>query len=199
MNEKCLLGEVFSAQLTNHRSLRWIAARMDEREATVRRELALLRKEGLVTGSASRPRLTKKGRSRIKVVFTGGGNEIIHPGHLYTMEQAKSLGDVLVVVLARSSTIRRRKGREPVAKESDRLALMSSLRLVDAAILGARGSIYQTLERVGPDVVALGYDQHHAEKDIRREASMRRMRLRVVRLKAMDPSIKTSKIVAEFI
>jgi len=199
LKEKRLLGEVFSAQLTNHRSLRWIAARMDEREATVRRELALLRKEGLVTGSASRPRLTKKGRSRIKVVFTGGGYEIIHPGHLYTMEQAKSLGDVLVVVLARSSTIRRRKGREPVAKESDRLALMSSLRLVDAAILGARGSIYQTLERVGPDVVALGYDQHHAEKDIRREASMRRMRLRVVRLKAMDPSIKTSKIVAEFI
>ena len=199
MKEKRLLGEVFSAQLTNHCSLRWIAARMDEREATVRRELALLRKEGLVTGSASRPRLTKKGRSRIKVVFTGGGYEIIHPGHLYTMEQAKSLGDVLVVVLARSSTIRRRKGREPVAKESDRLALMSSLRLVDAAILGARGSIYQTLERVGPDVVALGYDQHHAEKDIRREASMRRMRLRVVRLKAMDPSIKTSKIVAEFI
>jgi len=199
LKEKRLLGEVFSAQLTNHCSLRWIAARMDEREATVRRELALLRKEGLVTGSASRPRLTKKGRSRIKVVFTGGGYEIIHPGHLYTMEQAKSLGDVLVVVLARSSTIRRRKGREPVAKESDRLALMSSLRLVDAAILGARGSIYQTLERVGPDVVALGYDQHHAEKDIRREASMRRMRLRVVRLKAMDPSIKTSKIVAEFI
>ena len=199
MKEKRLLGEVFSAQLTNHRSLRWIAARMDEREATVRRELALLRKEGLVTGSASRPRLTKKGRSRIKVVFTGGGYEIIHPGHLYTMEQAKSLGDVLVVVLARSSTIRRRKGREPVAKESDRLALVSSLRLVDAAVLGARGSIYQTLERVGPDVVALGYDQHHAEKDIRREASMRRMRLRVVRLKAMDPSIKTSKIVAEFI
>jgi len=199
LKEKRLLGEVFSAQLTNHRSLRWIAARMDEREATVRRELALLRKEGLVAGSASRPRLTKKGRSRIKVVFTGGGYEIIHPGHLYTMEQAKSLGDVLVVVLARSSTIRRRKGREPVAKESDRLALVSSLRLVDAAVLGARGSIYQTLERVGPDVVALGYDQHHAEKDIRREASMRRMRLRVVRLKAMDPSIKTSKIVAEFI
>jgi len=199
LKEKRLLSEVFSAQLTNHCSLRWIAARMDEREATVRRELALLRKEGLVTGSASRPRLTKKGRSRIKVVFTGGGYEIIHPGHLYTMEQAKSLGDVLVVVLARSSTIRRRKGREPVAKESDRLTLMSSLRLVDAAILGARGSIYQTLERVGPDVVALGYDQHHAEKDIKREASMRRMRLRVVRLKAMDPSIKTSKIVAEFI
>lgn len=198
MREKRLLGEVFAARLTN-RGLGWIAARMDESVATARRELALMRKKGLVAGSPSRPRLTKKGRSRIRVVFTGGGFEIIHPGHLYIIEQAKSLGDVLVVVLARSSTIRRRKGREPVAKEPDRLALMSSLRLVDAAILGGEGSIYQTMEKVGPDVVALGYDQHHAEKDIKKEASKRRMRLRVVRLKAMDPNMKTSKIVAEFI
>jgi len=199
LREKRLLGEVFCARLMNRRSPGWIAARMDESEAAVARELSLLRKKGLVAGSASRPRLTGKGRSEIRVVFMGGGFEIIHPGHLYTIEQAKSLGDVLVIVLARSSTIRKRKGREPVAKEPERLALMSSLRLVDAAILGAKGSIYQTMERVWPDVVALGYDQHHAERDILEEAAKRHMRLKVVRLKAMDPDVKTSKIVAEFI
>jgi cytidyltransferase-like protein len=172
---------------------------MDESEAVVKRQLASLRRKGLIGGSASRPYLTERGRRRIKVVFIGGGFEIIHPGHLYTIEQAKRLGDVLTVVLARSSTIRRRKGREPVAKEPDRLALMSSLRPVDAAILGGKGDIYQTLEKVGPDVVALGYDQHHAENDIKHEAFRRGMRLKVVRLKAMDPDVKTSKIVAEFI
>jgi cytidyltransferase-like protein len=198
LNEKLLLGEVFSAGLTKHNDLDGIARRLGESKAAVEGQLSALRKKGLIWGSASRPQLTEKGRRRIRVVFNGGGFEIIHPGHLYTIEQAKKLGDVLVVVLARSSTIRKRKGREPVAREPDRLALMSSLRQVDAAILGVEGSIYETLERVKPDVVALGYDQHHAEKDIRREARRRGIRLKVVRLKARDMDIKTSKILAEF-
>lgn len=154
---------------------------------------------GLVSGSASRPRLTEKGRRRIKVIFTGGSFEIMHPGHLYTVEQAKKMGDVLIVVLARSSTIRKRKGREPVANEHERLALMSSLRQVDAAIVGVEGSIYESMEKVCPDVVALGYDQYHAEEDIRREAVERGMRLKVVRLKALNTDFKTSKILAEFV
>ncbi len=198
MNEKKLLGEVFCAKLTK-RSSGSIAKRVGESEAVLGRQLALLRKKGLIVGSSSRPRLTEKGRSRIRVVFTGGSYEIIHPGHLFTLQQAKKLGDVLVLVLARSSTIRKRKGREPVAQETDRLALMSSLRQVDAAILGVKGSIYVTLDRVKPDVVALGYDQYHAEEEIRREARKRGMRLKVVRLAAQDFDIKTSKILAEFI
>jgi len=197
--EKKLLGEVFCATLTNNPSPRRIAERAGESEAEVERQLALLRRKGLVAGSTSRPRLTGRGRKRIRVVFTGGGFEIVHPGHLYTIEQAKKLGDVLVLILARSSTIRKRKGREPVAREADRLALMSSLRQVDAAILGVKGSIYETLERVKPDVVALGYDQHHQEREIKQEAVRRGMHLKVVRLGALNLDIKTSKILAAFI
>lgn len=199
MKEKKLLCEVFCAALTNRHDGKAIASRLGESDMAVERELASLRKKGLVAGSKSRPRLTDKGRSRIKVVFTGGGYEIIHPGHLYTIEEAKKLGDVLVLVLARNTTIRKRKGREPVASETDRLALMSSLRQVDAAILGSEGSIYETLERVKPDVVALGYDQHHVEAEIVSEAKKRGMRVKVVRLSALDVDIKTSKILAEFI
>lgn len=199
MDNKRLLGEVFCAELTNRRGTSRIARRLNESEAEVRRQLSSLKRKGLVAGSASRPRLTEKGRKRIRVIFTGGSFEIMHPGHLYTIEQAKRLGDVLVAVLARSSTIRARKGREPVAQEPERLALMSSMRQVDAAILGVEGSIYETMEKVGPDVVALGYDQYHAEEDIRREAVKRGMRLKVVRLKALNTDFKTSKILAEFI
>ena len=199
MDEKKFLGEVFCANLTNHRSSGHIAKRLGETKTVVERQLTLLRKKGLVAGSPSSPRLTEKGRRKIKVVFTGGSYEIVHPGHLYTIEQAKKLGDVLVLVLARSSTIRKRKGREPVTQEADRLALTSSLRQVDAAILGVKGSIYETLQRVKPDVVALGYDQYHAETDIRREARKRGMHLKVARLAALDFDVKTSKILAEFI
>jgi glycerol-3-phosphate cytidylyltransferase-like family protein len=76
---------------------------------------------------------------------------------------------------------------------------MSSLRQVDVALLGGKGSIYDTMEKVGPDIVALGYDQYHSEKDILKEAKKRGMKLKVVRLKAKDHDAKTSKILAEFI
>ena len=199
MKEKKLLAEVFCARLSNRRNGESIARRLGESEPLVEQQLASLRKKGLVTGGKLRPHLTEKGRRRIKVVFTGGGYEIVHPGHLYTIREAKKLGDVLVLTLARNSTIRKHKGREPVASESDRLALMSSLRQVDAAILGSEHSIYDTLERVKPDVVALGYDQYHQETEIVNEAKKRGMRLRVVRLPSLDTDVKTSKILAEFI
>lgn len=199
MREKQLLGEIYSARLSGRDGPAAIARRLCESRTAVELRLSAARRKGLIGGSASKPHLTQKGRKRIKVVFIGGGFEIIHPGHLFTIEQAKRLGDVLVVVLARNSTIRKRKRRAPVASEEDRLALMSSLRPVDAAILGVEGDIYETLERVRPDVVALGYDQHHAEREIKREAAARGIRLRVVRLKALDSDVKTSKILAEFI
>jgi len=198
LNEKRFLGAVFSLQLLGGRAVvKDVAARTgcDIREAdsiATRLELkGLLRKDG------SEVFLTEKGRRAIKVVFIGGGFEIIHPGHIYTVDQAKGLGDVLVAVVARDSTIRRRKGREPVAGEADRVGLLSSLRQVDAAILGVEGDIYRTLQKVGPDVVALGYDQHHAESEILSEAARRGMHLRVVRLDTHHPKIKTTRLLRE--
>jgi FAD synthetase len=199
MKEKRLLAEVYSANLTNRGGSKAIARRLGETESKVRNELSQLMKAGLVEGTLERPRLTQQGRRKIKVIFVGGSFEIIHTGHLYALEQARRMGDVLAVVLARDSTIRKRKGREPVTHEEGRLALMSSLRLVDAAIIGVEGNIYESMEKIGPDVVTLGYDQYHSEKDIRLEAKKRGMRLKVVRLKAKDFDAKTSKILAEFI
>lgn len=199
MDEKRLLGEIFAADLTERDGLSSIAGRMGETEEKLRRQLHSLKKRGLVEGSMHRMRLTAKGRRRIRVVFLGGSFEIIHPGHLYLLRQAKALGDALVVVLARSSTIRTRKGREPVTPEPDRLELMASLRAVDAAILGSEGSIYETVERVRPDVVALGYDQYHSEEDVKRESARRGIPVEVVRLEALNTDEKTSKILKEFI
>jgi cytidyltransferase-like protein len=132
------------------------------------------------------------------VVFIGGGFEVIHLGHLYTIEKAKALGDVLIVSVARDSTIRKRKKREPVAKEEERVKLLSSMRQVDAAILGVEGDIYETLEKVAPDVVALGYDQYHMETEVAKEAARRGMKIRVVRLDSPYPNVKTSSLLNEF-
>jgi cytidyltransferase-like protein len=197
LGRKQLLGAVFAASLGGTPTVGGIAQRLGVSRRSVEADLVELRKAGLVQ---TRPRLglTRRGRKAIRVVFIGGGFEVIHRGHLYTIQKAKGLGDVLVVSVARDSTIRRRKKREPVCPESARVELMSSLRQVDVAILGVEGDIYETLERVRPDMVALGYDQHHAESEISSEAKKRGMDLEVVRLDSPYPDMKTSSLLADF-
>ncbi len=197
MKETRLLGTVFALGLTGGATVDAVAERLQAEPAEVRRALSGLRSRGLVKQRGEGFDLTEKGRSALRVVFIGGGFEVIHSGHLYTINQARRLGDVLVVVVARDSTIRRRKGREPVSDQDERVSLLSSLRQVDAAVLGAEGDIYRSLEKVRPDVVALGYDQHHAESEIQREGSRRGLRLEVVRLGAVKPGVKTTKLLSE--
>ena len=104
-------------------------------------------------------RLTRKARFLFKVVLTGGVFDVIHPGHIHMLREASGHGDILVVVLARDSTVKKRKQRPPLNPERDRLEVVSSLRLVDAAILGSTRSFLETLSKVGPDTIFLGHDQ----------------------------------------
>ena len=199
MESKRTLAALFSMGLRGEKAdARALAARVGLRLDEARRELDDLSDKGFVEMAKGTARLTPKGRRAIKVVFIGGGFEIIHYGHVYTLGKAKSLGDVLVVSVARDGTIRRRKKREPLIGEQDRVKLLSSLREVDAAILGVEGDIYETLQKVGPDVVALGYDQYHIEDEVRREAAKRGMKVKVVRLDSPYPNIKTSALLKEF-
>src|SRR2546425_6539845 len=163
----------------------------------MRSRLRRLRDRGYIEVRGSRVLLNAKGRRTFKVVFIGGTFEVIHPGHIYTIQQAKKLGDVLVAVVARDATVRRRKGRDPIVSEEERRKVLSSIRYVDVAMLGSESNIYDTLEKVSPDIVALGYDQYHREEEIAREAERRGIRLSVVRLSSPSPALKTSKILAQ--
>jgi len=175
-----------------------LASRLGLRPDEAGHEVKHLEGEGLVEIRDGGAVLTPKGRRSIRVVFIGGGFEIIHYGHVYTIGKAKELGDALIVSVARDSTIRKRKNREPLIGEEDRVRLLTSLRQVDAAILGVEGDIYVTLEKVRPDVVALGYDQYHMEEEVRSNASKRGMKVEVVRLDSPYPDIKTRKVLKEF-
>ena len=143
--------------------------------------------------------LTEEGRSSIKVVMTGGAFDILHVGHLATLEAAKRLGDVLVVVVARDETVKRMKGREPLNSEQDRLKLVSALRPVDLALLGDLEDPMKTVEHVRPDVIALGYDQKHNERQIEAELRARGLKARVIRLDVHVPGVKSSKILARLL
>jgi len=163
----------------------------------MRRRLRGLRERGYVEVHGSRLLLNPKGRRTFKVVLIGGTFEVIHPGHIYTIQQAKKLGDVLVAVVARDATVRRRKGRDPIVSEEERRKVLSAIRYVDVAMLGSESNIYDTLEKVRPDIVALGYDQYHRDEEIALEARRREIRLSVVRLSSLNPTLKTSKILAQ--
>ncbi|MCP8305119.1 MAG: FAD synthase [archaeon] len=137
------------------------------------------------------------GRSKIDVVFTGGVFDIIHPGHVFTLSSAKRLGDVLVVVVARDKTVVKNKGHKPLNDETQRLELVRALKFVDAAILGSEGDIFETVMKVMPDVIALGYDQKYDESELEREAKRRGLSLKFIRLDTKMPDIKSSKIIED--
>jgi len=154
-------------------------------------------KIGLVEGSDP-TKLTFIGRDALKVVLVGGVFDLIHPGHIYTLKAAKAEGDVLVVVVARQSTAQRiQKYRKIYHDEKLRKDLVTSLNFVDLAIIGKEGTLFDTVEYVKPNVIALGYDQAHSEKDIAENCKKRNLNVQVIRLSTPMPGSKSSKIKEE--
>jgi FAD synthetase len=92
------------------------------------------------------------------LVLASGVFDVLHPGHLYFLREARALGASLVVVITSDETARR-QGKNPVFSERDRAELVGALRFVDKAIVGEAGEDFETTRAVMPDVIALGYDQ----------------------------------------
>ncbi len=122
-----------------------------------------------------------------KTVLAFGSFDLLHPGHLDYLSKARKLGDTLVVIVGRDDSIRRFKGRDPLFKEKDRVAMVGSLRMVDRAVLGNRISdkngIYRILKRLRPDVIALGYDQRIDMAELKRRLRLYGLRSRIVWIK----------------
>jgi len=146
-----------------------------------------------IDGSVS---LTPLGRSMIRVVFTGGVFDVIHPGHIHTLRTAKSRGDVLVVSVARQANVIKFKNKVPLHDERLRLELVQSVKFVDLALLGDEGDIMKTVELVKPDIIVLGYDQFHRPEDLISEGMKRGLKFEVERLSTPHPSIKTRSIIS---
>lgn len=102
-----------------------------------------------------------------KRVVCAGTFDHFHPGHLDFLKQAKSLGDELVVIVARDKTVLRVKGFYPTHSEEVRKKNVEDAKIADIVILGNYSSdILQILDEIKPDMVALGYDQRVKESDI---------------------------------
>jgi len=93
------------------------------------------------------------------VVATGGCFDLLHPGHIRTLQAARALGDCLVVCINSDASARRLKGAgRPVVAQHDRVAVLRALACVDAVIVFDEDTPAAALERLRPDVWAKGGD-----------------------------------------
>ena len=141
-----------------------------------------------------RKTLTELGRSSLKVVLAGGVFDIIHPGHIHTLNAAKDLGDVLVVAIATDKTAEKMKKRLPLHSQEQRKMLVDALSVVDLSIVGHEGDIFKTVDIIRPQIIALGYDQIHQEKFITEGCRKINLDVTVARLQSPIPEVSSSVI-----
>ncbi len=111
-----------------------------------------------------------------KKVIVAGTFDLIHPGHVKLLQEAKKLAGEdgqLVVIVARDINVRRFKGRDPILSENERLEIVKNLKPVDRAILGDLSDPLIPIYREQPDLIALGYDQWVDERWLREELARR--------------------------
>jgi rfaE bifunctional protein nucleotidyltransferase chain/domain len=101
-------------------------------------------------------------RSGRKVVFTNGCYDLLHPGHIRLLEQARSLGDVLILALNSDASVRRLKGpSRPLLSERDRAEVAAGLEAVDAIVIFEEDTPRELIAAVLPDVLVKGADWAH--------------------------------------
>jgi len=131
----------------------------------------------------------------MKTVMSAGTFDIIHPGHLFYLQESKKHGDKLIVVVARDDTSKAFKGANPVHNEKERLEAVRSLKIVDEAVLGKQGNIFNIIEEIKPDVICLGYDQKVQKQELEEELKKRNIKAEVIRIGAyMQHLYKSSKM-----
>jgi len=150
-----------------------------------------------VLGRAAAARKIAAARARgQRVVFTNGCYDILHVGHLRSLEQAKTLGDVLVVGVNRDRRVRELKGpKRPVVPDRQRAELLAGLVPVDYVVLFGEDHPAPLIRALRPDIVCKGSEyrgQDSAEKRMIESLGGRFVLLRQI------PGVRSSRIIEKF-
>jgi FAD synthetase len=133
-----------------------------------------------------------------RVVATGTF-DIIHPGHIYYLEESRKLGDELHVIVARDANVRHKP--KPVIGEAQRLKVVRALRMVDFARLGDATDMFRPIEEIDPAVITLGFNQHFSEQELAIALKERGLGAGVVRIGEYtgDPCSSTRRIIERIV
>jgi FAD synthetase len=128
----------------------------------------------------------------MKKVIAFGTFDLVHPGHVHMLKEAKSYGDYLVVIVARDETVLEVKKHLPLHTEGVRLEHITALGIADKVRLGNLGNKFAVIDEEKPDIVALGYDQ---KVPIDKLSAAIEDHVKIVRLSPFKPDIfKSSKL-----
>ena len=130
----------------------------------------------------------------IRVVATGTF-DILHPCHLYYLEESRYLGYELVVIVARDTNVKHKP--RPILPEDQRLRVIRALRPVDQAVLGDLHDMFRPIEELRPDIITLGFNQHFNEEHLRQRLRERGLDAEVVRVPGYPGSLASSSKIIE--
>jgi FAD synthetase len=114
-----------------------------------------------------------------------GTFDLLHPGHLHYLTEAAGMADELHVIIARRENVTHKQ--PPVIPDRQRRAMVAALDPVDEAHLGHLEDIFVPIERIDPDVIVLGHDQHHDETAVARALDERGIDCEVARASGREP------------
>jgi len=194
--EKSILIEMYLSEINGKSLITNLKTKKGFTENIINSKIDELVKNKLA--KEDRITLTELGRSSLRVVLAGGVFDIIHPGHIHTLNAAKALGDVLIVVVATDNTAVKMKKRRPLHGKEQRQELVNSLVMVDLCLIGQEDDIFKTVNLVKPQIIALGYDQVHQEKFIIDGCKKINLDASVARLQSPIPESSSSKIEKEY-
>ncbi|ADQ67757.1 FAD synthase [Halogeometricum borinquense] len=118
-------------------------------------------------------------------VIAQGTFDILHPGHVHYLRDAAELGDELHVIVARRENVTHKA--KPILSDRQRRDMVAAIDVVTEAHLGHTEDIFVPIERIRPDVIVLGHDQHHDADGIRAALDSRGIDCEVTRASAREP------------
>ncbi len=121
--------------------------------------------------------------------------DLLHPGHISFIKQAKKLGTFLIVSVARDLNVKRIKEKSPVFDEKKRAQHVKQLKLANRVVLGGTKDPWPHIKKEKPDLIALGYDQGSFVGNLPKELQKRGLKTKVIRLKPFRPEVFKSSII----
>ena len=159
-------------------------------------QIKTLKREGKITQKGKNFLLTKKGRATFTVVMTGGVFDLLHLGHLATLEEVQKLGDLVVVVVARDIWVAKKK-RKTTYTEEERVKILNSLSFVDLAILGDKQNHLLSVKKVNPDIIAIGKNQNYKLSKLKEDLESQGLdSIKIIRLNSNIDGYSTTETIS---